>query len=171
MLLSLGRRSVSSDLVDLLLECHSRIRSFVDIASQVGAREELLAEEVHNACERCERYFTLALPLHVLDEEESLLPRLRGVDPAVDAALVAMHQQHEEHGPLLAAFLEALRAVRADPADRAKRRCLFEATAALERAFEEHLTNEERVIFPAVRKHLRPEIQAQILSELRARRA
>jgi hemerythrin-like domain-containing protein len=171
MLLSLGRRPLASDLTDLFLECHQRIRSFASLAVEIGRRADLPDEEVRAACVRCERYFTQALPLHVRDEEESLLPRLRGLDPAVDAALDAMHRQHDEHGPLLRAFLAALRGVHDDPADLLARASLLDHARSLAQTFGEHLDGEERILFPALRARLPPETQGQILAELRARRA
>ena len=39
---------------------------------------------VLEASRRCERYFSEALPLHVEDEEQSLLPRRRGRTPELD---------------------------------------------------------------------------------------
>jgi iron-sulfur cluster repair protein YtfE (RIC family) len=171
MLLSLGRRPLASDLIDLLLECHQRIRSFVALAVEVGRRADLPDEEVRAACARCMRYFTLALPLHVRDEEESLLPRLRGLDPSVEEALDAMHRQHDEHGPALRAFLAALQRVHDHPADLLARASLLDHARSLARTFEEHLDSEERVLFPALRARIPRETQDQILAELRARRS
>jgi hemerythrin-like domain-containing protein len=171
MLLSLGRRTVTEDLVALLLECHGRIRSFVALASEVGRRVDLPDDEVRGACLRCERYFTLALPLHVRDEEESLVPRLRGASAEVDEALAAMHRQHGEHEAPLRALLETLQALAAAPGDRGLRSRLHDEAAALGWAFEEHLAAEERVLFPLIQARWSRATQAQVLAELRARRA
>ncbi len=168
-LFSIGRRPQAEGLVDLLLECHQRIRAFTALAAQVGRRGDLPDAEVIDACLRCERYFTEALPLHVRDEEESLLPRLRGRSPAVDEALAAMHRQHDEHLPLLAPLLAALREARGAPADTAPRARLAAAAAAAEAAFDEHLAIEERTLFPAARA-LPADQQAAVVAELRARR-
>jgi iron-sulfur cluster repair protein YtfE (RIC family) len=170
MLTSLGTRPPPEDLVGLLLECHQRIRTFARLAEDVGRRRELPDAEVVDACARVERYFTQALPLHVEDEERSLLPRLRGQQAAVDAALDAMHAQHDEHAPFLRALLAASAEVRRAPRDTATRDGLLAAASALAAEFERHLVNEEQVLFPAVRELLGADAQAQAIAELRARR-
>jgi iron-sulfur cluster repair protein YtfE (RIC family) len=170
MLISLGTRAPPEDLVGLLLECHQRIRTFARLAQDVGRRRELPDTEVVEACARVERYFVQALPLHVEDEEHSLLPRLRGHRADVDAALDAMHAQHDEHAPFLAAMLAASAEVRATPSDARARDRLLAAATALSAEFERHLVNEEQVLFPAVRELLGADAQAQAIAELRARR-
>ena len=174
--ISIGSRSPArpDDVVALLLACHQRIRAFVHLAGEIGRRDVLPGSPevtaVIDACQRCERYFTEALPLHVEDEEQSLLPRLRGLRHEIDDALAAMHAQHREHEPLLHALLGALRAVRADPGERRHRTRLQDAAAQLAAAFDEHLAIEEHIIFPAVRSELPGEVQARMIDELRARR-
>lgn len=177
MLVSIGPRKSPEDLVGLLLECHQRIRAFTGLAEDIGRREDLTDADMIDGCSRCERYFTEALPLHVEDEEESLLPRLRERSQEVDAALQTMHAQHEEHGPLLESVLEALRAVRRDPdrrsdaaEARSHREQLRVAAARLRGEFEKHLTLEEQVIFPAAGALLTSQDHAAIMDELRARR-
>ncbi|MBI5518333.1 MAG: hemerythrin domain-containing protein [Deltaproteobacteria bacterium] len=170
MLVTLGRRAEPTDLVGLLLECHQRIRTFLHVASELGRREDLDAATVATESARCARYFTEALPLHVADEEESILPRLRGVAPAVDAALAAMHAQHQDHGAPLGALLSALGALGEAPGDPAARARVREAVTTLEGAFEEHLALEETVLFPALAARP-PEVQRAIREELRGRRS
>lgn len=170
MLVTIGGTSkAGGDLVDLLLDCHVRIRTFVALAESTGTSAIATAPEVIAACLRVERYFTEALPLHVRDEEESLLPRLRGALPAVDQALADMHRQHQEHTSGLEALLAASCAVRAAPQDRDLRSALGSVAAALRAEFELHLVAEETVIFPAVRSALPAAAQTAILEELRAR--
>lgn len=169
-LVSIGPRAAGGDLVDLLLACHERIRRFVRLAEEVGRRDDVDDAEVIDACQRCERYFAEALPLHVADEEDSLVPRLRGISAEVDAALATMHAEHAAHPPLLGAFLDAARAVQAAPGDRARRARLGEAAARLAAAFAPHLAIEEQVLFPAIRAALSDADRAAIVRELRARR-
>lgn len=169
--ISLGqRRKDPADLVDLLLECHERIRSFVDLAQLAATRADLSQADVTDACARVERYFTQALPLHVRDEEDSILPRLRGRDPEVDQALESMAAQHGEHAPGLRALLAASAALGQAPADADARRALASASTALAREFDAHLSLEEDVIFPALRRLLPAAALAEIVDELRARR-
>lgn len=169
--LPLGRpREAPGDLVDLLLECHARIRSFVDLARLAATRPDLGPQDVTDACARVERYFTQALPLHVRDEEESVLPRLRGRDAEVDRALASMAAQHHEHEPGLRALLAASSALGLAPADPAAREALAAAATALGREFDAHLSLEEAVIFPALRRLLPAEALAEAVVELRGRR-
>ncbi len=170
MLVSIGHRSRPEDLVGLLAACHERIRTFVRLAQTLGRRADVSEGEVLEASRRCERYFGEALPLHVEDEEQSVLPRLRGRTPELDAALADMHAQHASHLPQLEALLVALRGLGARPSDRARREALRAFADALVVEFDAHLELEERVIFPAVRALLSGDEQARIMAELRARR-
>lgn len=156
--------------MDLLLECHGRIRQFVALAREAGERRDLTAADVAEACSRVERYFVEALPLHVRDEEDSILPRLSGRSSELDQALSKMQAEHQEHEPALARLLSACRAVRAAPDDPLCRRELGQTAAALGHAFDGHLELEETVVFPALRDLLTEAARADITSELRARR-
>ncbi len=158
------------DLVDLLLECHARIRHFVTLAQVAATRTDAPAEQIAEACASVLRYFTQALPLHVADEEESIVPRLKGQSAELDRALARMERQHREHEPKLSATLRAAEAVQHGPHDAASRHELANRAKLLEQDFDEHLALEESVIFPAIRGLLSPEQQASILEELRGRR-
>ena len=160
----------SEDLVDLLLACHDRIRSFAALARTAGERTDALESEIVDACSRVERYFTEALPLHVRDEEESLVPRLRGHSPELDRALGAMTEEHASHEQLLRNLLRASSNVRRDPAAAAARGELVAAAEQVARELGEHLALEEKDIFPVIRRVLSPTAQAEIVLELRRRR-
>ncbi|HLV21337.1 MAG TPA: hemerythrin domain-containing protein [Polyangiaceae bacterium] len=172
MLVNIGRRSApeAQDLVGLLLECHERIRRFTSIAQRVAERRDLPDPEVIDACERVDRYFRQALPLHVEDEEQSLLPRIRGVQADLDRALATLQAQHASQEPLIEALLAALTSVRTAPGDAGARDALASIAGRLAEEFEAHLKLEETVVFPYVRRDLPAEAQAQIVAELRARR-
>lgn len=169
-LVTIGQKPRAEGLLGLMLECHERIRTFVKLASIVGERRDLPGAEVVDACQRVERYFTEALPLHVADEEQSLIPRLQGKRADVDAALASMHSQHGEHVPFLAALLEACREVRATPDDQPRRDRLKSVAAQVSEEFERHLKIEETVIFPAMKELLSTEQETRVVEELRARR-
>lgn len=170
MLVTIGRAPKKQDLVDALLECHERIRRFTELARELGVRSDLPASEVRDTCERCVRYFTDALPLHVADEEHSLVPRLAGLSPEVDGALATMEAQHREHQENLSRTVRALDGLRAAPSDSERRAELHAAASALSAEFTLHLAMEETVLFPAIRKHLPVATQDLIASEVRARR-
>jgi iron-sulfur cluster repair protein YtfE (RIC family) len=171
MLISIGPRSRDEDLVDLLLACHQRIRTFVALAQSVSRATARPEAEIIDACRRCARYFAEALPLHVADEELSLGPRLRGLAGELDDALELMVAEHSEHEPMLTVLLASLHSVERAPSEPALRAPLGEIATRLASEFERHLTAEEQIVFPAIRSRLGPEIQGQILAEFRQRRA
>ncbi len=170
MLARIGKPAAAGDAVDLLLECHERIRSFLALARRV-AEADPAEEGVADAAGRVRRYFGEALPLHARDEEDSVLPRLRGVDARLDAALEAMHREHREHEPLLAQLVDACGAIAADPRALGARAPLLAAVSLeLDVLFAEHLCSEETVVFPAMRRLLDRAADAAIVREIRARR-
>ncbi|ABC81937.1 hemerythrin domain-containing protein [Anaeromyxobacter dehalogenans] len=171
MLNVIGKRAAPADAVDLLLECHDRIRQFLALGRRVAeARPDQLAE-VPEAATRVRRYFTQALPLHAQDEEESILPRLRGREAAVDAALASMAHEHAEHEEPLGRLVAACETVARDPSRHAALAGgMGAAVGELERHFEIHLRREEEIIFPAMRRLLAGAIDAEIVREIRARR-
>ncbi len=170
-MISLVKAAPAGDVVDALLECHARIRSFSALALRLSRAGELAEGEARDAAAAVHRYFAQALPLHARDEEDSILPRLRGREQALDAALEAMQREHGEHGPVVARVLAACAAVAERPAELPRVASALEAAAVeLERHFAVHLDAEERLVFPALRAHLPREVHQAVLAEMRARR-
>jgi iron-sulfur cluster repair protein YtfE (RIC family) len=171
MLTTIGRRASREGLIELLLACHARIRAFTDIASRIAAASEAPEADIADAAKRVHRYFAIALPLHVEDEERSLAPRLAGLDAAVGRELVAMTTEHAEHVAPLARLLDLTAELASTPSAHARLAAALASTAAeLTRQFEPHLRREEAVIFPAVERLLDAETQAAVFAELRQRR-
>lgn len=157
--------------VALLLDCHARIRELLGVSRRLGEAIDPAPAEVAAAAERVARYFGEALPLHALDEELSVAPRLLGLDPYVDAELMAMTREHREHEPALAALLSACRQLAREPAHHAElAAAVARAAVSLERHFAVHLAREEAVVFPAIARLLDRDADAAIVAELRARR-
>ena len=172
MLTRLGSRPPPEDVVDLLLECHVRIRTFTELALRLASAERPPPGEVVEAARSVRRYFQEALPLHALDEEESVLPRLAGHDPDLDRALADMRREHAEHGEVLERVVGLCAELEADPARHPERAGELARTAeALRLHFDRHLAPEEATIFPAIRRLVPEEERRKILEELRARRA
>lgn len=167
----IGRRALTDDdPVGLLLACHDRIRTFARLARAVAEADVAPAQRAEAAADVV-RYFTHALPLHVEDEERSIAPRLRGRDPAVDAALDRMRADHDAHGAPLAALVAACRAIAAAPAEHAVRAAgLAAVAAALIADFDAHLACEEAVILPALAA-LPDGDRAAVRAEMSARRS
>ncbi len=157
--------------IDLLLECHARIRSFSDLAVRIGEARGAAPAEIADAAASVRRYFLEALPLHARDEEESVLPRIAGRDPVVDAALVAMHRDHLGHAELLDPVLAMCADLVATPERHAELApALAEAGRRMRAHFEAHLASEEATIFPAVSRVVAQDEQRRMLDELRGRR-
>ena len=163
-------REQSDELVDLLLDCHQRIRRFVAIAVRLAGAEEASVSEIRETASIVGRYFAEALPLHVLDEEESVLPRLRGLDLATDQALDAMHAEHGEHVDHVGELVSLCQELEREPETREKHRArLGFLGKILEEQFEMHLEREETIIFPRLAE-LPEQTQRDITVELRNRR-
>ncbi|MGC4065214.1 MAG: hemerythrin domain-containing protein [Polyangiaceae bacterium] len=171
MLIGRGPRTANFELVDLLRECHQRIRQFSDLAIAIGELRDAPTSHLVEACADVRRYFEQALPLHVADEEESLLPRLVGHDSRVDEALSVMHRQHSEHEPLLRELLGLCSRIQSSPGElEGIRSPLHQLATKLRGEFESHLILEETDIFPRIGSMLSIEVQGDIIRELRARR-
>ena len=172
MLGRIGKSVAPADAVDLLLECHGRIRAFLAMARRLGEASDESAESVSAAAIQVHRYFTLALPLHARDEEESILPRLRDRDPLLDTQLEAMVREHQEHQRPLGRLIEACAEIGADPGGYPRlASAVLQSATELDRHFFHHLAREEEAIFPAVRRLLDPATDACIVKEIRLRRS
>lgn len=171
MLIDLGKKKTPEDVVDLLLDCHTRIRSFSRLAVRIAEAEGAPPREVAEAAARVRRYFSVALPFHVADEEESILPRLAGKDAAVDAALRRMEDEHEGHVEPLRRILAICAELVAEPATLpGHREELARVGSALVREFDVHLDSEETIVFPAIRRLLDAGEREAIFAEVRRRR-
>jgi len=171
MLIRIGPSHGAGDVVDALLECHERIRAFTDLALRLAVTAGLSAAEVRDAAASVHRYFSVALPLHARDEEESVLPRLLGKDARVDRELAEMQREHAEHGGAVSRVLAACAELKERP--EALPRIapgLADAARELAHHFEAHLAREERGVFPAVHTHLDRDTRAAVHAEMRARR-
>lgn len=151
MLVQIGPRNSTGDVVDLLRECHARIRRFLELATRLAATPSVAAGEVRTVTEQIRRYFVEAFPLHLADEDESILPTLSGRAPSVDAALATMHADHVDHAGLVERLIELCAQLHDEPeALPAQAAGLATATEALRAVLEPHLMLEEREIFPAI---------------------
>jgi hemerythrin-like domain-containing protein len=159
------------DIVSLLTACHDRIRFFIDLAVRLASATDASPDEIRDAAARVIRYFSESLPLHVADEEESIIPRLSGRNPSLDATLDTMHREHSEHEPHLHVLLDTCRALVDSPQRLVNLSETLRASAShLAHDFKAHLEAEERTVLPAIRSLLTIEEQEEIVSELRRRR-
>ena len=159
-------------IAELLLECHQRIRSFVDLAVRLAEVKDAPDAQIRDAARQVLRYFEEALPLHVQDEEQSVLPRLRGRDERVDAALEKMREEHASHQAHLEDLKRICRALAETPESHSELSApLAQVAAALSRDFEVHLRGEEETVIPAIGRLISAKEQANMILELRERRA
>ena len=167
-----ARPASKDDTVALLLECHERIRRYSAMAVQLARSTDEEPAIVQDAAQRVHRYFSVALPLHVIDEDESIRPRLEPVaPPPVVSALEKMSQQHQHIDAMLERLLHAWDEVRQNPARLSEKLdWLPSATKSFQAVMGEHLSLEETVLFPFMRQAWDPATHERVVQEMRARR-
>jgi len=171
MLFTLGQRTQSGDVVDLLLACHHRIREHIALARRIANAPATTApDSVRAAAQRVRTYFAMAFPLHRKDEEDDIFPLLIGRSDVLDAAIGELMRDHDEHEQQVAAVVEICATLENDPSQQhvlaAK---LGAAVRALEDEVAEHIGLEERTVFPAIAMMSTPERES-IVERMQARR-
>jgi hemerythrin-like domain-containing protein len=162
----------TEDAVDLLVGCHRRIRHFTGVAVKLAHAQGATPEEIAQAAAAVHRYYSISLPLHEADEDDSLRPRLSAVaDDKVRHALLAMGDQHQAIDDLIERLLPLLVMAKTNPELlHAAGGEMCSITKALEEIFHAHLQMEEEVIFPAIRTVLPEPVQQELLHEMQGRR-
>ncbi len=164
-MLQIGKKPRTADPDDpeaMLLDCHARIRSFSELSVRLASPDAAADAEVADAAARVHRYYTVALPLHQADEEQSMAPRLPRTQ-AIDSMLAQHVALDRAMEPLLAQWERVMR----DPGRRSE--LSLEGARGLDALWVEHLALEEGQIFPALRT-LPKDIRSAITQEMRARR-
>lgn len=158
--------------VELLVGCHQRIKHFTSVATKLAHAQAATHDEIRSAAESVYRYYSVSLPLHEADEEDSLRPRLDKIpDDRVHHALTAMHDQHMAIDDLLERLLPLLQMVANNPATLAEAGAeMCSITKALSEMFAAHLQMEEEVIFPAIDAQLTEQDRDDLTREMRERR-
>lgn len=152
------------------LECHNRIDRFLTGMGRLAALDDLADPRAPEAARQCARYFREGLPLHGQDEDLSLAPRLRAVNPG-PAALDALDQMALDHAQMdegLPALLAQLDAIAAGTPGTPE--ALRSGHAWLDQLLRTHVALEEAVVFPACAA-LDADTLAIIAAEMRARRS
>src|SRR5688572_22414984 len=167
-----GEQRPDDDVVTQLERCHERIREFSSIANRLPPGPTATPAELGEAAAAVVRYFTVALPRHERDEEDSLAPAL--VAAAAPAEIIdALGRMRDEHRAIDECLAEAgplWTGLAADPARRDELGPQLAAVAErLRSLFEIHLPAEEKLIFPAVAALPAP-VLASIRAEMRQRR-
>ena len=171
MLFSLGERTRSGDVVDLLLACHHRVREHLAIARRLAqAPAEPPLDSIRAAACRVRTYFSTAFRLHRQDEEQDIFPRLLGRSDELDAAVGELLHDHEDHERHIAAIVELCAVLEHHPSRLpAVAADLAEHVHVLEGELTAHILLEEQTMFPAIAKMSEAE-REQIHECMRARR-
>lgn len=178
MLLQIGNakpaRNAELDAIDRLLDCHVRIRNFCALGHELARAAGKPDAQIVDAAQQLIRYFEIAFPLHVADEDLSLVPRLREHARSGDlaAALSALTVEHREQEPMLAELLQMWKSLAEAPNGLAAIATdLGFRTAELSTLLEEHLQLEEQVLMPWARTVLDTAAMTAMRDEMVARRA
>jgi hemerythrin-like domain-containing protein len=160
--------------IDLLLACHGRIRSFCATAARILDPGAASDAQVADAARAVHRYFTVAMPLHVEDEDHSIARRAAAlVRPReVELALAAMDADHREVDARIARMAPSWRALFEGDGDAEVHvQILVADTEVLSTTLLRHVAMEEEILFPWLRAALPREAWGEIFAEMRARRA
>jgi hemerythrin-like domain-containing protein len=165
-------RARSEDVVEALIDCHTRLRKITTLAGELATRFNTSTEEVADVVAKVHCYFTVALPLHEEDEERSLFPRLVAHAPELAAVIAGLRTDHDAHARHVGALLELCLVLKTAPERWLELRdALGTEARAVAEAFGVHLDAEECHLFPRVKPALQAEELSCIREEMRARRA
>lgn len=158
---------------ELLIGCHNRIRHFTAMSAALAEAGSRPLREIADAAQAIHRYFSVALPLHEADENESLHPRLHKAAPAaIAAAADEMVRQHLGIDVLVDELLPLWDNLQREPQNLpVLAPALRDKTTWLLQLWDEHLALEEQTVFPAMQQFLSPQELEAIRQEMHRRRA
>lgn len=86
------------DPLEMLYACHGKVKRFTHEVQILGAylSEQGCNQLVQQSAMGIIRYFTVAAPLHHLDEEEDFFPMLLRYAPETEQRIIQLNQQHDE---------------------------------------------------------------------------
>lgn len=163
--------------LELLSDCHRRIEMFLGALLLVTeqARGGTLNSQQREALETALRYFREAAPKHTADEEVSLFPRLRQLNPGAtrDALtkIKALEADHEiasrEHATVEQLGQRWLKHNSLLPEDVT---LLITTLTTLQQTYVRHIDIEDNDIFPLASRILNMDQLAEVGREMAARR-
>lgn len=162
------------DPLGMLEDCHRRIERFLHILCLVAEQAcgRPLSEEQSAAVTAALRYFQEGGRRHNADEEESVFPRLRAVDPDRSLANLAHLEDDHRRTANLHQLVESLyrKWIDTSALSSEEQQALRFATTELQRIYKEHIHMEESVVFPRAAQVLDTAAIAAIGAEFQARR-
>lgn len=161
------------DAFSLLLGCHDRIRHFTEVGMRLAQSPQAPAIDRAEAARAVLRYYTVALPLHEADENESVYPRLKRALPPGELAHAnqEMVDQHIGIDVTIAELVPMWRQIEREPQSQEElEQRLRLRTEHLRSLWNAHLALEEERVIPAMRRYLGAEELSQIAQEMRDRR-
>ncbi|MBM3268036.1 MAG: hemerythrin domain-containing protein [Candidatus Sericytochromatia bacterium] len=170
----LGGATVEDTPIKLLTGCHRRVLSHLELLA--GAAAALAGKDPHpdafDALTRVQRYFATSGKIHTVDEEDSLFPRLQArSDPALDAIMAELADQHRQADPLHERLDQVLDRVLADrAASSADAEALRDLAEFFLELYPGHIRREDDDLFPRAAEVLAESDWAEIWREMRARR-
>lgn len=153
---------------DQLERTHRRLEDHLEELAALADRAPFEAADV-DVLRDVADYFVRAVPRHEEDEEKSLFPRLAGHAElaSVVARIAAEHRSHEElHGRLF----RVIDALGRDVTDARASDELATVVRDLVASYRRHVTEEEKVLFPAADAALSDADRNAISEEMAARR-
>lgn len=168
----LNAKPTEEDAIALLLGCHQRIRHFTGVALRLAESPQASQQERADAALAVLRYYTIALPLHEADENDSVYPRLHKKLPegALAEANENMVSQHQTIDALVATLVPQWQEIVDDPVRQGEFESLLHVTQELQDTWTSHLQMEEEQVVPAMRQYLTSSDLEVIRDEMRARR-
>lgn len=162
--------AVKEDVVELMLASHKRITRFLELGSKLAGVPEMSPSDLAATANTVRDYFQHALPLHETDEALSLWPRLIGKDPKLDATIAQLEKEHDVAEVPRRGIVDVCRYVaRAPQTLPTLAVSLREHLKLLKELLARHMSEEERLVFPAVAA-LSESDHAEVLAEMRKRR-
>lgn len=161
----------------LMSDCHRRIEMFFDRMLDVARKDRggTLSESRREILDTALRYFAAGAPLHMLDEEESLFPRLRSLGtPEAEAALEAVAALEADHreAELAHTEIDALgrRWLEEGVLPKGAADRLIEKIVSLRETYRRHIDVEDNRIFPLAGRLLANDVLETVGREMAGRR-
>ena len=157
----------------MLEACHARIRGFAQLAGGLSTARNASRAALSEGAAALLRYVSTAFVLHAGDEDQLIAPLVhgRGLDGDAEGALRRLPSEHHQLDDRLAGLMPAWRALAEDPSPRVM---VGPSLAALSATFRAevlaHMALEESALYPALRRAISPDEDAELVAAMRARR-